>query len=247
MYEEHFSSNKQTPFCFNPDGCLHEMKENVAKISFFKHLFRRSEHFRYSMYFNQGRFCEKYKTFNDFHDWSLLIQPKSVSINNIPKKTIDIALICIFKCEFCKKLLLYECNSDQLPTFFILLSLLGGCNSQATANAPKSDDRMWATGQSCILKEVTSYKIHTLDYQAERFYFVIAISVLESILSIIKEVKVSFVTSVLQNCDFISQMEPAVFTPITATASISTSPFLGRAATWKAALAGRLSLNVRIF
>ena len=30
---------------------------------------------------------------------------------------------------------------------------------------PKSDDRMkkkWATGQSCIRKEVTSYKIHTL-------------------------------------------------------------------------------------
>ena len=133
-YVKDFSSNKQTPFCFNPDGCLHEMKENVAKISFFKHLFRRSEHFRYSMQFNQGRFCEKYKTFNDFHDWSLLIQPKSVSINNIPKKTIDIALICIFKCEFCKKLLLYECNSDQLPTFFILSSLLGGCNSKVTAN-----------------------------------------------------------------------------------------------------------------
>ena len=31
---------------------------------------------------------------------------------------------------------------------------------------PKSDDKMkkkWATGQSCIREEVTSYKIHTLD------------------------------------------------------------------------------------
>ena len=71
----------------------------------------------------------------------------------------------LLKCGFCKKLLLYECNSDQLPTFFILSSLLGGCNSKATANPPKSDDRMkknLATGQSCIRKEVTSYKIHTL-------------------------------------------------------------------------------------
>ena len=30
-----------------------------------------------------------------------------------------------------------ECNSDQLPTFFH--SLLGGCNSKATANPPKSE------------------------------------------------------------------------------------------------------------
>ena len=37
------------------------------------------------------------------------------------------------KCGFCKKLPLYECNSDQLPTFFILLSLLSGCNSKAKA------------------------------------------------------------------------------------------------------------------
>ena len=48
------------------------------------------------------------------------------------------------------------------PLFFILSSLLGGCNSKATASPPKSDDRMKKSGQSCIRKEVTSYKIHTL-------------------------------------------------------------------------------------
>jgi hypothetical protein len=58
-----------------------------------------------------------------------------------------LALIKELKCGFCKKLLLYECSSDQLPTFFILSSFLGGCNSKATANPPKSDDRMKKSGQ----------------------------------------------------------------------------------------------------
>ena len=47
---------------------------------------------------------------------------------------------CLLKCGFYKKLLLCECNSDQLPTFFISSSLLGGCNSKSIANPPKSDD-----------------------------------------------------------------------------------------------------------
>ena len=55
------------------------------------------------------------------------------------------------KCGFCKKLLLYECNSDQLPTFLILSSLLGGCNSKATANPPKSDDRVKKSGELAIV------------------------------------------------------------------------------------------------
>ena len=33
-------------------------------------------------------------------------------------------------------------NLCQLNTFFVLSSLLGGCNSKATRNPPKSDDRM---------------------------------------------------------------------------------------------------------
>jgi hypothetical protein len=42
----------------------------------------------------------------------------------------------------CKKLLLSECNADQLNIFWpFLSSLLGGCNSKATANPPKSDDK----------------------------------------------------------------------------------------------------------
>ena len=73
----------------------------------------------------------------------------------------------LLKYGFCKKLLLSECNSDQLNISWpFLSSLLGGCNSKATPNPPKSDDKMvkkCLTGQSCIRKEVTSYKIHTLE------------------------------------------------------------------------------------
>ena len=50
---------------------------------------------------------------------------------------------------FCKKLLLYECNFDQLPTFFIKIRFFLLM-------------KKWATGQSCICKEVTSYKVHSL-------------------------------------------------------------------------------------
>ena len=43
---------------------------------------------------------------------------------------------------FCKKLLLSECNSDQLNISWpFLSSLLGGCDSKATPNPPKSDDK----------------------------------------------------------------------------------------------------------
>ena len=72
------------------------------------------------------------------------------------------------KCGFCKKLLLEEWNGDQLPTFFICSSLLGGWNSKSTAKQQKTHPKVmtewkkWATGQSCIRKEGTSYKIHTL-------------------------------------------------------------------------------------
>ena len=48
----------------------------------------------------------------------------------------------MLKCGFCKKLLLYECNSDQLPTFFIFGWVQQQSNSKATANPPKSDNRM---------------------------------------------------------------------------------------------------------
>ena len=46
------------------------------------------------------------------------------------------------KYGFCKKFLLSECNSDQLNISWpFLSSLLGGCNSKATPNPPKSDDK----------------------------------------------------------------------------------------------------------
>ena len=69
------------------------------------------------------------------------------------------------KCGFCKKLLLYECNSDQLPTFFHSVITFGWvCCCFAVAPTQKwwQNEKKWATGQSCIRKEVTSYKIHTL-------------------------------------------------------------------------------------
>ena len=47
----------------------------------------------------------------------------------------------LLKCGFCKKLHLYECNSDQLPIVFILLSLLGGFAVALLLHTPKSDDK----------------------------------------------------------------------------------------------------------
>ena len=67
----------------------------------------------------------------------------------------------LLKCGFCKKLLLYECNSDQLPTFFIPSSLLDGF-AVAPTQMWWQNEKKWATGQRCIRKEVPSYKIHTL-------------------------------------------------------------------------------------
>ena len=50
-----------------------------------------------------------------------------------------------------------------------LASLLGGCNSKATPNQPKSDDKnveemfmMCSTAQSFIRTEMTTYRIGTL-------------------------------------------------------------------------------------
>ena len=41
-------------------------------------------------------------------------------------------------------------------------SLVGGCNSKATANPTKSEWKKWATGQSCIRKRSATCKIGTL-------------------------------------------------------------------------------------
>ena len=72
-----------------------------------------------------------------------LVQNSSYSVLKVlTEKTMQELL----KCGFCLKLLLYKCKSDQLPTFWILSSLLGGWNSKATANPPKSDDRMQKIG-----------------------------------------------------------------------------------------------------
>ena len=69
------------------------------------------------------------------------------------------------KCRFCKKLLLYEYNSDQLLTFFHSVIIFGWvCCCFAVAPTKK-----WATGR--IRKEVTSYKIHTLGDQLLLIFF----------------------------------------------------------------------------
>ena len=49
-----------------------------------------------------------------------------------------------------------------LPVAHFFHSLLGGCNSKATANPPKSVFKKWATGQSCIRKRSTTCIIGTL-------------------------------------------------------------------------------------
>ena len=74
--------------------------------------------------------------------WSVRIkhEPEKWYIIEIPHQHL--------KYGFCKKLFLYDCNSDRLPTFFFILSsLLSGCNNKATANPPKSDDRRKKSGQ----------------------------------------------------------------------------------------------------
>ena len=47
------------------------------------------------------------------------------------------------------------------PVVHFFHSLLGGCNSKATANPPKSEWKKWATGQSCIRKRSITCKIGT--------------------------------------------------------------------------------------
>ena len=73
-----------------------------------------------------------------------MFQRKKVNEKKCPfylyKEKISIKIE--LKYGFCKKLLLSECNSDQLNISWpFLLSLLGGCNSKAKANPPKSDDK----------------------------------------------------------------------------------------------------------
>ena len=73
----------------------------------------------------------------------------------------------VLKCGFCKNLLLYECNSDQLPTFFLFFIPFRWVQQQ-THQKVMIEWKKWATGQICIHKEVTSYKIHTLVEKFEK-------------------------------------------------------------------------------
>ena len=75
--------------------------------------------------------------------WEPISVQQRIDLIYVPKFVLSLEKL---KCGFCKKLLLYNRTPDQLPTFFILSSLLGGCNSKATANPPKSDDRMKKVG-----------------------------------------------------------------------------------------------------
>ena len=49
-------------------------------------------------------------------------------------------------------------QSDQLPPFFHFVITIGWVQQQSYIKPTKK----WATGQSCIREEVTSYKIHNL-------------------------------------------------------------------------------------
>ena len=66
--------------------------------------------------------------------------------------------------DFVRSYFFTNATLTSCPLFCILSSLLDGCRSKATTNPPKSDEtiKKWATGQSCIRKDITSYKIHTL-------------------------------------------------------------------------------------
>ena len=72
-------------------------------------------------------------------------------------------------CGFCKQLLLYECNSDHLTTFFIPSSILGGFAVAllllCCCTHPKVMTKMakkCLTDQRFIWKRNTTCKIHTL-------------------------------------------------------------------------------------
>ena len=66
----------------------------------------------------------------------------------IAPKITNYIISYLKKYGFCKKLCTtVQMNLCQLNTFFVLSSLLGGCNSKATRNPPKSDDRMKKIGQ----------------------------------------------------------------------------------------------------
>ena len=79
----------------------------------------------------------------------------------------------MLKYGFCMKLILSECNSNQVNISWpFLSSLLGGCNSKATPNPPKSDDKnveemftKCSTAKSFIRTEMTTYRIGALKCQ----------------------------------------------------------------------------------
>ena len=66
--------------------------------------------------------------------------------------------------DFVRSYFFMNATLTSCPFFFILSSLLGGFAVALLLHPPKNDDKMrkWATGQSCICKDATSYKIHTL-------------------------------------------------------------------------------------
>ena len=68
--------------------------------------------------------------------------------------------------DFVRSYFFTNATLTSCPLFFILSSLLGGLLLLCCWIAPTQkwwqNEKKWATGQSCIHKKVTSYKIHTL-------------------------------------------------------------------------------------
>ena len=67
--------------------------------------------------------------------------------------------------DFVRSYVFTNATLTSCPLFFILSSLLGGFAVALLLHPPNSDEKnekKWATGQSCIRKDVTSFKIHTL-------------------------------------------------------------------------------------
>ena len=63
--------------------------------------------------------------------------------------------------DFVRSYFFTNATLTSCPLFFILSSLLGGFAVAPTQKGWQNEKKL-ATGQNCIRKEVTSYKIHTL-------------------------------------------------------------------------------------
>ena len=100
---------------------------------------------------------------------SLLCRPVGILSNQVGLINLSYVKVPISKVVFLFRMNVWSVEHFLNISWPFLSSLLGGCNSKATANPHKSDDRnvqeifkKYSNDQRCIWKRNTSYKIHTL-------------------------------------------------------------------------------------